>query len=72
MGTPGRGPDTGGDELVAPADEADAVFVVGARHRSPRTVLPGPVVRAWDGRAVPVAWLPDSGRAAFTPLEEAS
>jgi len=62
---PAGGRTPGGDELVALADEADAVLVVGARHRSPRTVLPGPVVRARDGRAVPVAWLPDTGPAAL-------
>jgi hypothetical protein len=34
--------------------------VVGPRQRSPRTVLPGPVLRAPDGRVVPVAWLPET------------
>lgn len=35
-----------------------AVLLVGPRARSPRTVLPGPVAAAPDGRLVPVAWLP--------------
>lgn len=62
---PAGGRTPGVDELTELADEADAVLVVGDRHRSPRTVLPGPVVGARDGRAVPVAWLPDLGPAAL-------
>jgi hypothetical protein len=50
----------GGDPgaLAALADGAGAVLVVGSRRRSPRTVLPGPVLTAADGRVVPAAWLP--------------
>lgn len=40
------------------ADRADAVLVIGPRRRSPRTVLPGPMVLAPGGRVVPTAWLP--------------
>jgi hypothetical protein len=40
------------------ADGSSAVLVVGPRQRSPRTVLPGPVLAARDGRVVPAAWLP--------------
>lgn len=47
--------------LAGLAERSDAVLVVGPRNRSPRTVLPGPVVTALDGRVVPVAWLPDTG-----------
>lgn len=42
------------------AERADAVLVIGPRRRSPRTVLPGPVVVATDGRVVPVSWLPQT------------
>ncbi len=49
----------GGSRAVsALADGAAAVLVVGPRERSPRTVLPGPVLTARDGRVVPAAWLP--------------
>ncbi len=49
----------GGSRTVAGlADGASAVLVVGPRERSPRTVLPGPVLTARDGRVVPAAWLP--------------
>ena len=50
----------GGDPqaLAALADGAGAVLVVGARQRSPRTVLPAPVLIAPDGTVVPAAWLP--------------
>ncbi len=41
--------------------ETDALLLVGSRRRSPRTVLPGPVLAADDGRLVPVGWLPDTG-----------
>ena len=34
------------------------MLVVGSRQRSPRTVLPAPVLTAPDGRVVPAAWLP--------------
>ena len=40
------------------ADGASAVLVVGPRQRSPHTVLPGPVLTAPDGIAVPAGWLP--------------
>lgn len=50
-------------DVAALAHDADAVLVVGPRARAPRTVLAGPVVTAADGRTVPVAWLPDTGRA---------
>jgi Peptidase family C25 len=42
------------------AGRAGAVLVIGPRRRSPRTVLPGPVLLAPDGRVVPVAWLPET------------
>jgi len=45
-------------QLRALAEDADAVLVVGDRRRSPRTVLPGPVLTTGDGRVVPAAWLP--------------
>jgi hypothetical protein len=50
----------GGDPqaLTEVADAAVAVLVVGPRQRSPRTVLPAPVLTAPDGRVVPAAWLP--------------
>lgn len=48
-------------ELVAVANDSDALLVIGPRQRSPRTVLPGPVVRLADGRAIPAGWLPDIG-----------
>jgi len=49
----------GGSRAVAAlADGAGAVLVVGPRERSPRTVLPAPVLTARDGRVVPAAWLP--------------
>lgn len=51
--------------LTGLAQRAAAVLVVGPRNRAPRTVLPGPVVVAPDGRAVPVAWLPDTGPTAL-------
>ena len=47
--------------LATLAGRSTAVLVVGPRNRSPRTVLPGAVVRTADGRVVPVAWLPDIG-----------
>ncbi len=40
---------------------ADALLLVGDRRRSPRTALPGPVLRLAAGRAVPAGWLPDAG-----------
>jgi len=44
------------------ARRSAAVLVVGPRNRSPRTVLPGPVV--WVGtRAVPVSWVPRTSAA---------
>jgi hypothetical protein len=46
------------ESLAQLADGAGAVLVVGDRRRSPRTVLPGPVLAARDGRVVPAAWLP--------------
>jgi len=50
---------TGHDEsLTELAQDSSSILVVGPRNRSPRTVLPGPVVRAPDGRVVPAAWLP--------------
>jgi hypothetical protein len=52
-------------DLGALADGADAVLVVGPRRRAPRTVLPGPVLYASDGRPVSVGWLPDAGPAAL-------
>jgi hypothetical protein len=55
-----------GDDPQALADLADAsaaLLVVGDRHRSPRTVLPGPVLVARDGRVVPAAWLPATSTA---------
>jgi hypothetical protein len=48
----------GSRAVTALADGAGAVLVVGPRERSPRTVLPGPVLTARDGRVVPAAWLP--------------
>lgn len=52
------------ERLGSLAGESGAVLVIGPRNRSPRTVLPGPVV--WTGdRAVPVAWLP---RTSFADL----
>ena len=49
----------GGSRAVAAlADDASAVLVVGPRERSPRTVLPAPVLTARDGRVVAAAWLP--------------
>lgn len=58
--------------LAALAAGADAVLVVGDRRRAPRTVLPGPVVRADDGRHVPVAWLPDTGAVDLACFAEAA
>ncbi len=65
----------GGDPqaLAALADGASAVLVVGTRQRSPRTVLPAPVLTAPDGTVVPAAWLPatsaaDLGRFARTAV----
>lgn len=52
-------------DVAALAEGADAVLVVGPRRRAPRTVLPGPVLRASDGRTVPVSWLPDAGPVAL-------
>lgn len=50
----------GGDPqtLTDLAAGSSAVLVVGSRQRSPRTVLPAPVLTAPDGRVVPAAWLP--------------
>ncbi|MFK8023168.1 MAG: C25 family cysteine peptidase [Ilumatobacter sp.] len=48
-------------ELAHLATDAEAILVIGPRRRSPRTVLPGPVVTATDGRVVPVGWVPDVG-----------
>jgi len=56
-----------GPQLPGPVDlrmlaaGTDALLVVGPRARSPRTVLPGPVVHDPSGRAVPAGWLPDVG-----------
>lgn len=48
----------GARALAGLADGAGAVLVVGPRERSPRTVLPAPVLTARDGRVVAAAWLP--------------
>ena len=48
----------GARAVAALADDASAVLVVGPRERSPRTVLPAPVLTARDGRVVAAAWLP--------------
>lgn len=50
----------GGDPraLLDLADGAGAVLVVGSRKRSPRTVLPAPVLTDPHGRVVAAAWLP--------------
>jgi len=56
---PGR-PAPGPEGLTELARDSDALLVVGPRARSPRRMLPGPVL-AVDGRPVPVGWLPDTG-----------
>ena len=48
------------------------MLVVGDRHRSPRTVLPGPVVGSRDGRVVPVAWLPRPRTGRARPVRRAA
>ena len=58
--------------LAAIASRSDAVLVVGPRNRSPRTVLPGPVLRTREGRGVPVAWLPDTGADAVRTFARAA
>ena len=60
-----------GGPLAEVARGADAVLVAGSRHRSPRTVLPGPVVLD-DGRPVPVAWLPLVDAASTARFAEAA
>jgi hypothetical protein len=50
-------------ELAELAAGSSAVLVVGPRQRSPRTVLPAPVLTAPDGRVVPAAWLPATSAA---------
>lgn len=40
--------------------DADAVLAIGPRSRSPRRMLPGPVLDTGD-RVVPIGWLPDTG-----------
>lgn len=57
--------ETDARDLRALAEDADAILVVGPQRRAPRTVLPGPVLRGRDGRAVAVGWLPDAGPAAL-------
>jgi len=52
------------------AAHTDALLLVGARKRSPRTVLPGPLLRSGDDRWVPVGWLPDVGAAALRKFAE--
>lgn len=47
------------DKLSKFASRADALLLVGERRRSPRTVLPGPLLPCDDGRLVPVGWLPE-------------
>ena len=51
-----RGPGAG--DLEDLADGSGALFLVGPRNRSPRTVLPGPVVLDRSGRPVAAAWMP--------------
>lgn len=58
-------PDAKAQQLGELADAVDALLVVGPRRRSPRTALPGPVLRARGGRRVPVGWLPDAGAIAL-------
>jgi hypothetical protein len=43
------------------AADVDAVLLVGGRRRSPRTVVPGPLLYPGGGRRVPIGWLPDIG-----------
>jgi hypothetical protein len=50
-------------DLAELAAGSSAVLVVGPRQRSPRTVLPAPVLTAPDGRVVPAAWLPATSAA---------
>jgi len=52
--------------------QADALLLVGTRRRSPRTVLPGPVLESHDGRWVPVGWLPEVGTASLRKFAEAA
>ena len=40
-------------------DDAAGVLIVGDRRKSPRAALPGPFLRARNGRRVPAGWLPD-------------
>ncbi len=53
------------EALTEIAHDAEAVLLVGSRRRSPRTVLPGPLLYPTDGRRVPVGWLPDAGAEAL-------
>ncbi len=52
--------------------QTDALLLVGARKRSPRTVLPGPVIESLDGRWVPVSWLPEVDMVSLKTFAEAS
>ena len=50
-------------DLGTLASASGALLLVGPRNRSPRTVLPGPVVVDGTGRPVAAAWLPMTGPA---------
>lgn len=54
------------------ARQSDALLIVGDRRRSPRTVLPGPIIDCSDGRKVPVGWLPDTGPEQLRAFAEAA
>ncbi len=58
--------ETGGEvpsllQLRQLAANTDALLLIGPRRRSPRTVLPAPVLADTRGRHIPVGWLPEMG-----------
>ncbi len=46
------------EELADFAKNKEAVLLIGDRRRSPRTVLPAPVLRSRDSQWIPCGWLP--------------
>ena len=46
--------------LAEMAKDADAMLVLGASRRAPGTALPGPVIKASDGRTIPIGWIPET------------